>query len=411
MNWISLNSMIRKWFRRKPLNVLEGGTGANTSEKACENLGAVKKTGDIISGNLEFYGGEDSEGNSVIHPIVNAKVNENGINAVVGGSNNDSSLVIGCGDFANNLEPSGGDLILTAKNFIRFFQVRSGNLTERWRFNNNGYLQHINPYDEREYYPFSCRRIYTKDNVQKETLAGSIRVNSSIGQSNSFIQGSNNTMFGLQSVDAANANNSNYLYLGAKTQENKSKKIVSFRSGLIGSSTNDSVGKANAEAWRAALISDKGYGLSGDDSSTIKKWATWLHLSWTALANHKKSTSAPLVTSVKADADPTQDIAQFRIPENAREILLYCRANKPTYNYGSTLVLPRDIFINIDVDGRTFMLGGGWNNEFGGDAAKIKLRCITGTNHNKGFKLLCLRVIGVSVKGSWIGSNWICYWR
>lgn len=114
---------------------------------------------------------------------------------------------------------------------------------------------------------------------------------------------------------------------------------------------------------------------------------------------------------MKADVDPTKDIAQFRIPENAREILLYCRANKPTYNYGSTLVLPRDIFINIDVDGRTFMLGGGWNNEFGGDAAKIKLRCITGTNHNKGFKLLCLRVIGVSVKGSWIGSNWVCYWR
>lgn len=404
--------MIRKWFRRKPLNVLEGGTGANTSEKACENLGAVKKTGDIISGNLEFYGGEDSEGNSVIHPIVNAKVNENGINAVVGGSNNDSSLVLGCGDFANNLEPSGGDLILTAKNFIRFFQVRSGNLAERWRFSDNGYLQHINPYDAKEYYPFCCKRTYTKDNVQKETLAGAIRINSSIGQSSSFIQGSNNTMFGLQSVDAANANNSNYLFLGASTNsKNVSRKVVSFRPGLTGSSINDSTGKADAEAWRAALVSDKGYGLSGNDSSTVKKWATWLHLSWTALANHIKSTSAPLVTSVKANANPTKDIAQFRIPEDAREILLYCRADKPAYNYGSTLVISRDILTSLGADGRTFMLGGGWNNEFGGDAAKIKLRYITGTDHNKDFKLLCLRVIGVSVKGSWIGNNWICYWR
>ena len=61
MNWISLNSMIRKWFRRKPLNVLEGGTGANTFEQACENLGAVKNTGDIIKGDLKFYDNIDSK--------------------------------------------------------------------------------------------------------------------------------------------------------------------------------------------------------------------------------------------------------------------------------------------------------------------------------------------------------------
>ena len=47
--------MIRKWFRKKPLNVLEGGTGANTFEQACENLGAVKNTGDIIRGDLQVY--------------------------------------------------------------------------------------------------------------------------------------------------------------------------------------------------------------------------------------------------------------------------------------------------------------------------------------------------------------------
>ena len=404
--------MIRKWFRRKPLNVLEGGTGANTSEKACENLGAVKKTGDIISGNLEFYGGEDSEGNSVIHPIVNAKVDENGINAVVGGSNNDSSLVLGCGDFANNLEPSGGDLILTAKNFIRFFQVKSGDLVERWRFSTNGYLQHINAYDAKEYYPFSCRRTYTKDNVQKETLAGAVRVNSSIGQTGSFIQGSNNTMFGLQSVDAANANNSNYLYLGAKTQENTSKKIVSFRSGLTGSSTNDSVGKADAEAWRAALISKNGYGISGNDSKTITKWGEWLHLPWTILPNYKDSSTGSLVTTVSAGAKPN-NVAQFRIPADAREILLYCRSSSTTYNYGSTLILPRNVIVNLDTDGRTFMLGGGWNNTFGGDAAKIKLsyRTAATTSHNAGHKLLCLSVIGVSVGGSWIGNSWVCYYR
>ena len=75
MNWISLNSMIRKWFRKKPLNVLEGGTGANTFEQACENLGAVKNTGDIIKGDLKIYDNIDlketmrlkSNGNLVLY--------------------------------------------------------------------------------------------------------------------------------------------------------------------------------------------------------------------------------------------------------------------------------------------------------------------------------------------------------
>ena len=53
--------MIRKWFRKKPLNVLEGGTGANTFEQACENLGAIKNTGDIIKGDLKFYDNIDSK--------------------------------------------------------------------------------------------------------------------------------------------------------------------------------------------------------------------------------------------------------------------------------------------------------------------------------------------------------------
>ena len=53
--------MIRKWFRRKPLNVSEGGTGANTFEQACENLGAIKNTGDIIKGDLKFYDNIDSK--------------------------------------------------------------------------------------------------------------------------------------------------------------------------------------------------------------------------------------------------------------------------------------------------------------------------------------------------------------
>ena len=67
--------MIRKWFRKKPLNVLEGGTGANTFEQACENLGAIKNTGDIIKGDLKFYDNIDlketmrlkSNGNLVLY--------------------------------------------------------------------------------------------------------------------------------------------------------------------------------------------------------------------------------------------------------------------------------------------------------------------------------------------------------
>lgn len=36
------------------LPIDKGGTGATTAEEACSNIGAVKKTGDIMSGNLSF---------------------------------------------------------------------------------------------------------------------------------------------------------------------------------------------------------------------------------------------------------------------------------------------------------------------------------------------------------------------
>ena len=423
MNWISLNSMIRKWFRRKPLNVSEGGTGANISDKACENLGAVKKTGDIISGNLEFYGGEDSKGNSIIYPIVNAKVDENGINAVVGGSNNDSSLVLGCGEWANNLVSEKGDLNLVANNSIRLFQKRTKQineneseeyLAERWRFNTNGYLQHINAYDSREYYPFSCRRTYidTEEQVQKDALAGGLRITSSFnpGSGQTFIQGKDNTLFGMQGVDAKKTNNSNYLFLGATTNSNNvSQKVVSFRPGLMGSSTNDSVGKADAEAWRAALISDKGYGLSGNDSNTIKLWRKWLSIetpeipSWKILRNtiNGKSLST---TSVPNTTGSNVKVAEYLIGDSVKEILFYCRSESSPYNYGSTLLLTIPIILSLST-AKVFTLGGGWNNSFTGDAARIKL------SYNTTSKKLSLYVHGVSVNNQWINSSWTCYWK
>ena len=36
----------------KPLEVSQGGTGANSAASACGNIGAVKKSGDTMSGNL-----------------------------------------------------------------------------------------------------------------------------------------------------------------------------------------------------------------------------------------------------------------------------------------------------------------------------------------------------------------------
>lgn len=414
--------MIRKWFRRKPLNVSEGGTGANISDKACENLGAVKKTGDIISGNLEFYGEKD--GKSFVYPVVNAKVGENGIDAVIGGSEKDSSLTIGSGEWANNLVSEKGDLNLVANNTIRLFQKRTKQvneneieeyLAERWRFNTNGYLQHINAYDSREYYPFSCRRTYidTEEKVQKDALAGGLRITSSFnpGSGQTFIQGTNNTLFGMQGADAKNTNNSNYLFLGALTNsKNASQKVVSFRPGLTGSSTNDSVGKADAEAWRAALISDKGYGLSGNDSNTIKLWRKWLSIetpeipSWKILKNtiNGKSLSTTFVTSVTGS---NIRVAEYLIGDSVKEILFYCRSGSSPYNYGSTLLLTRPIILSLST-AKVFTLGGGWNDSFTGDAARIKLS-YDDTNTKK----LSLYVHGVSVNNEWIDNSWTCYWR
>lgn len=418
--------MIRKWFRRKPLNVLEGGTGANTFEKACENLGAVKKTGDIITGNLEFYG--ESGDNSFIHPVVNAKAGDNGIDVVVGGSNNESSLVVGCGDWANGDQaPSGaGDLNLTAHNSIRLFQKRVRNLfnadgtiqkdengenktenylAERWRFSTNGYLQHINAYDQQNYHPFQCMRTYVDNNKNpQEASAGSLRLNSSIGQQGNYIQGDGNTLFGIQSNDAKN-NNSNYLFLGAKGETVKengvdklvTRKIVSFRPGLD-STGNASIGKDTAEAWRAALIDDKGYGISGNDSNTAKAWRSWI-LPWTSLGSVATATSSTLAT---------EKVGTYTIPAKAQEILIYGRSSSKPYRYGSTLILPKLIFESIasyKEGGRIFMLGGGWNSGFGGDAAKIKLA------YDKDKRILDLYVQGVSVGGSWVGNSWIFYYR
>ena len=38
------------------VSIEQGGTGAETAEEACENLGAVKKTGDVMIGDLELQG-------------------------------------------------------------------------------------------------------------------------------------------------------------------------------------------------------------------------------------------------------------------------------------------------------------------------------------------------------------------
>ena len=413
--------MIRKWFRRKPLNVSEGGTGANISDKACENLGAVKKTGDIISGNLEFYGEKD--GKSFVYPVVNAKIGENGIDAIIGGSEKDSSLTIGSGEWANNLVSEKGDLNLVANNTIRLFQKRTKQineneseeyLAERWRFSTNGYLQHINAYDSREYYPFSCRRTYidTEEKVQKDALAGGLRITSSFnpGSGQTFIQGKDNTLFGMQGVDAKNTKNSNYLFLGASTNsKNVSQKVVSFRPGLAGSSINDSVGKADAEAWRAALVSDKGYGLSGNDSNTIKLWRKWLSIetpeipSWKILKNtiNGKSLST---TSVPSNKGSNEKVAEYSIGDNVKEILFYCRSESSPYNYGSTLLLTRPIILSLST-AKVFTLGGGWNSSFPGDAARIKLSYSTTS------KKLLLYVHGVSVDNKWINNSWTCYWK
>ena len=416
--------MIRKWFRRKPLNVSEGGTGANISDKACENLGAVKKTGDIISGNLEFYGEKD--GKSFVYPVVNAKVSENGIDAIIGGSEKDSSLTIGSGEWANNLVSEKGDLNLVANNSIRLFQKRTRQineneseeyLAERWRFNTNGYLQHINAYDLKEYYPFSCRRTYidTEEKVQKDALAGGLRITSSFNQGSgqTFVQGKDNTLFGMQGADANNTNNSNYLFLGALTNsKNASQKVVSFRPGLTGSSTNDSIGKADAEAWRAALISDKGYGLSGNDSNTIASWRKWLSIetpeipeipSWTILKNTINGGSLSS-TSVSSSTGSNVKVAEYLIRDSVKEILFYCRPGSSPYNYGSTLLLPRPIILSLST-AKVFTLGGGWNNTFTGDAARIKL------SYNTTSKKLLLYVNGVSVNNEWISSSWTCYWK
>lgn len=418
--------MIRKWFRRKPLNVLEGGTGANTFEKACENLGAVKKTGDIITGNLEFYG-ENNEGESFLHPVVNAKVGDNGIDVVVGGSDNKSSLTIGSGSWANDdSAPSGaGDLNLTANDSIRLFQKRTKTvnqetkdyLAERWRFNTSGYLQHLNAYDQADYYPFQCRRTYNvTDNTtgeiqQKDAIAGGLRLNSSIGQSNtSYIQGKDNTLFGMQAYCKSNTNVSNVLLLGAKVEQvnnqNVNRRIVSFRTGLD-NGTYDSVGKATADAWRAALISDKGYGMSGNDDAVSKEWAKWIGTpSWTVINNVHQGTKA--YAEASANTPDTRVIGKYEIPETAKEILIYARehvtppgTNK--YRYNSTLVIPSVVFNHIDENGRVFMLGGGWNQLFTGDAAKFKLSKEDGK--------YVLRVLGMSVNNTWIGSRWFIYSR
>lgn len=55
------------------ISVEQGGTGAETAEVACENLGAVKKTGDIMTGNLEFQGTDanikiNTDGNITVCP-------------------------------------------------------------------------------------------------------------------------------------------------------------------------------------------------------------------------------------------------------------------------------------------------------------------------------------------------------
>ena len=404
--------MIRKWFRRKPLNVLEGGTGANTFEKACENLGAVKKTGDIITGNLEFYG--ENGNNSFIHPVVNAKASENGIDVIVGGSSNASSLTIGSGEWANGPDaPSGaGDLNLTANDSIRLFQKRTKPnnggeyLAERWRFNTSGYLQHVNAYDQQNYHPFQCMRTYTDDNNNpQETAAGSLRVNSSIGQLGSYVQGADNTLFGIQSNDANNSN-SNYLFLGAKGEtvngKLETRKVVSFRPGLDNTG-NASIGKAAAEAWRAALIDDKGYGVSGDDAATAAAWATWIGAApWTALANKDGKT----ISSASSSTGVDDRVAQYIIPTEAQEILIYGRESASPYRYGSTLVLPKNVITSLtSAKGRYFMLGGGWNSYFGGDAAKIRLKYTTDT------KTLDLYVQGVSVGGNWVDNSWVFYYR
>lgn len=275
--------MIRKWFRRKPLNVLEGGTGANVPEKACENLGAVKKTGDIITGNLEFYG-ENEAGESFIHPVVNAKAGNEGIDVVIGGSDNKSSLVVGCGKWANkaaeietNLED--GNLSLTANDSIRLFQKRSradGSeyLAERWRFNASGYLTHRNAYDQQNYYPFQFVRTFEEDENQTDRFIGGLKLNSSLDPNlEDYIQG-HDTMIGIESRSAIKdaPTHTNTLLLGVS---DKNKKIVSFRNGIPNTINRDS-GKNSAEAWRNALISDEGYGVSGKDADSIKAWKKWL---------------------------------------------------------------------------------------------------------------------------------------
>jgi hypothetical protein len=55
------------------VSIEQGGTGAETAEEACENLGVVKKTGDVMTGNLEFQGTDakvkvNTEGNVTVCP-------------------------------------------------------------------------------------------------------------------------------------------------------------------------------------------------------------------------------------------------------------------------------------------------------------------------------------------------------
>lgn len=40
----------------EPLALTEGGTGGTTASAACTNIGAVKKTGDTMTGNLYISG-------------------------------------------------------------------------------------------------------------------------------------------------------------------------------------------------------------------------------------------------------------------------------------------------------------------------------------------------------------------
>jgi hypothetical protein len=250
-------------------------------------------------------------------------------------------------------------------------------------------------------------RVVEENGTQKERFVGGLKLNSGLDQTD-YIQGKN-TMIGLEARPAGFTDpaNTNTLLLGV---DKENKKIVSFRNGAPGNVSN-SGGKKSARAWRAALINDEGYGTSGtdkEDSVVAGKWAEWIGTPpWTIVNNINNDGTTKNYADADASTPETTTIGRYEIPETAKEILVYAREHVKSgtnkYRYNSTLVIPSVVFNPIGEDGRVFVLGGGWNSLFTGDAAEFRLS-------KKDGKYI-LRVRGMSVNNTWVGSRWFIYSR